>query len=75
VQKIAYWAALILHVHVARIPEPDFVSYLSFFYGWEDNIRMNLRKIGWEGVNLMHLAQDRDQWRAVVNTIMNLWVP
>jgi len=29
---------------------------------WEDNIRMDLREIGWEDVNWMHLAQDRDQW-------------
>jgi hypothetical protein len=42
---------------------------------WEDNIRMDLRKIGWEGVNWMHLAQDRDQWQALVNTVMNLMVP
>jgi hypothetical protein len=41
---------------------------------WED-IRMNLREIGWEGLDWMHLAQDRDQWWALVNTIMNLWVP
>jgi hypothetical protein len=32
---------------------------------WED-IRMDLREIGWEGVEWIHLAQDRDQWRAVV---------
>jgi hypothetical protein len=37
---------------------------------WEDNIRM-----GWECVDWMHLAQDRDQWQAVVNTVMNLGVP
>jgi hypothetical protein len=36
---------------------------------------MNVREIGWEGVDWMHLAQDRDQWRAVVNTVMNLRVP
>jgi hypothetical protein len=42
---------------------------------WEDNIRMDLREIGWEGMNWMHLAQDREQWRAVVNTVMNLRVP
>jgi len=41
---------------------------------WEGNIRMDLREIGWEVVEWYHLAQDRDQWRAVVNTVMNLWV-
>jgi hypothetical protein len=38
---------------------------------WKDNIRMKLRDIRSEGVNWIHLAQDRDQWRAVVNTVMN----
>jgi len=42
---------------------------------WEDNIRMNLMEIGWEGVDWMHLAQDRDQWQALVNMIMDLQVP
>jgi hypothetical protein len=42
---------------------------------WENNIRMDLREIRWEGVDWIHLAQDRDQWRAVVNTVMNLQVP
>jgi len=37
---------------------------------WEDNIKMDLAEMGWEGVNWMHLTQDRDQWRAVVNTVM-----
>jgi hypothetical protein len=41
---------------------------------WED-MRMCVRELGWEGVDWIHLAQDRDQWRAVVNTIWNLWVP
>jgi hypothetical protein len=40
-----------------------------------DNGRMDVRGIGWEVVDWMHVAQDRDQWRAVVNTVMNLWVP
>jgi hypothetical protein len=39
--------------------------------GWVDNIRMDLTETGWEGVNWMRLAQDRDQWRAVVNTVMD----
>jgi len=37
----------------------------------DDNI-MDLREIGWEGVHWMHLAQARDQWQALVNTVMNL---
>jgi hypothetical protein len=42
---------------------------------WEDDIRMDLREIGQEDVKWMQLAQDSDQWRAVVNTVMNLRVP
>jgi hypothetical protein len=38
----------------------------------EDNIRMGLREIGWEVVDWIHLDKNRDQWRAVVNTVMNL---
>jgi hypothetical protein len=36
---------------------------------------MNLREIGWDGVDWIDLAQDRDKWRAHVNTVMNLRVP
>jgi hypothetical protein len=42
---------------------------------WEDNIKMDLREIGIDGANWIRLAQDRVQWRAFVNTIMNLRVP
>jgi hypothetical protein len=42
---------------------------------WDDNIRMDLREIGWEGVDWIHLAQDRDQWWTLVNTVMNLRIP
>jgi hypothetical protein len=41
---------------------------------WEDGSRMDLREIGWGGVEWIHLAQDRDQWRALVNAVMNLGV-
>jgi hypothetical protein len=41
----------------------------------EDGIRMDVGEIGWEGVDWMHLAQDTDQWRVLVNTVMNLRVP
>jgi hypothetical protein len=42
---------------------------------WVDNIRMDLREMGWDGMNWFDLAQDRDQWRALVSTVMNRWVP
>jgi hypothetical protein len=42
---------------------------------WENNIKMDLTEIEWNGMDSIGLSQDRDQWRALVNTIMNLWVP
>jgi hypothetical protein len=42
---------------------------------WEDKIKMDLRKIGFGDVDWIHLAQERDRWRALVNTVMNLRVP
>jgi hypothetical protein len=42
---------------------------------WEDNIRMDLRGIGWGGVDWIHLAQDRDRWRAFVNMVTNPRAP
>jgi hypothetical protein len=42
---------------------------------WEVNIKIDLREIGIDGVNCIRLAQDRAQWRAFVNTVMNLRVP
>jgi hypothetical protein len=41
---------------------------------WVDNINMELREIGWDGMDWIDLPQDRDQWRALVNTVMNLRV-
>jgi hypothetical protein len=41
---------------------------------WESGIRMDLEEIGLGGVYWIRLAQDRDQWRAVVSAVMNLWV-
>jgi hypothetical protein len=42
---------------------------------WVDNIKIDLREIGWGGMDWIDLAQDRDQWRALVNTVMKLRVP
>jgi hypothetical protein len=42
---------------------------------WEDNIKMDLQEVRWEGVDWIDMAQDRDRWRALVNAVMNLRVP
>jgi hypothetical protein len=42
---------------------------------WVDNSKIDLREIGWDGVDWIDLAQDRGQWRALVNTVMKLLVP
>jgi hypothetical protein len=39
---------------------------------WEDNIKMNLRDTGFGIVDWIYMARDRDRWRALVNTVMNL---
>jgi hypothetical protein len=40
-----------------------------------DNMKVDLRETGWDGMDWIALAQDRDQWRALVNTVMNVRVP
>jgi hypothetical protein len=53
-----------------------FLSSHSYFNRLEQEmIKMDLRKIGWDGRDWIDLAQNRDQWRALVNTAMNLRVP
>jgi hypothetical protein len=42
---------------------------------WVDNIKMDLRESEWVGIDWIDLAQDRDQWRALVDTVMKLCVP
>jgi hypothetical protein len=42
---------------------------------WEDNIKLDPREIGWDGVDWIDMAQDRDQWRALLNTVLNLQGP
>jgi hypothetical protein len=42
---------------------------------WEDNIKLDVKEIGIDGANWIRLAQDRVQWQAFVNTVMNLRVP
>jgi hypothetical protein len=42
---------------------------------WEDNIKMDLQEVVWEGVDWIDMAQDSDRWRALVNVVMNIRVP
>jgi hypothetical protein len=42
---------------------------------WVNNIRINLRETGWEGLDWVHLTQDRDQWKVPLSIVMNLHVP
>jgi hypothetical protein len=44
-------------------------------YRWEVNVKMDLQKVGYEGMDWIELAQDRDRWWALVNAVMNLRVP
>jgi predicted small integral membrane protein len=41
---------------------------------WVDNIRVDLVELGWVDVDWIGLAQDRDRWRALVSSVMNLWI-
>jgi hypothetical protein len=43
--------------------------------GWLDNIKMDLVEVGWDDVDWIGLAQDRDRWRALVNSVLNLRFP
>jgi hypothetical protein len=42
---------------------------------WVDNIKMDFREIEWDGVDWIDTVQDKDQWRALVNTVLNIRVP
>jgi hypothetical protein len=40
---------------------------------WEDNIRMDVRELGFEGVDQIHMTQNRDRWQALMNTVLNVF--
>jgi hypothetical protein len=62
----------IINSHTILVGKPERKRRLGRPRGIrEDNIKMDLREIGGEGVNWIHLAQDRDQWRALQNTAGN----
>jgi hypothetical protein len=59
----------LLHIFMSLILQ------LQLVYALKDTIKMDLREIGWDGVDWIDMAQDRDKWRALVNTVLNLRVP
>ena len=62
-------------VHRVLVGKPEGKRPLGRLrHRWEDNIKMDLWEVGGSG-DWMELAQDRDRWRALVNTVMNLRVP
>jgi hypothetical protein len=64
------------YIKYIMVGKPDGKKPLeSLRYRWEDNIRMDLREIGWDGMDWIDLALNRDQWRGLVKTVMNFRVP
>ena len=63
-------------VHRVLVGKPEGKRPLGRpIHRWEDNIKMDLQEVGGGCGDLMELAQDRDRWRALVSTVMNLGVP
>jgi len=61
------------NVYKILVGRPEGMRSLSIHrHRFEDNIRMDLKEVGWKGVDWIHLAQDKDQWQALVTTVMNL---
>jgi hypothetical protein len=76
-QNMSDWHMVLFSVTLApmeRIRGAQF-SLVQTRRRWEDNIKMDLREIWFGDVDRINLAQDRDRWRALVNTVMNLRVP
>jgi hypothetical protein len=61
-----------LHGAVLKQGAISLPSVTTLWHKWEDDIRMDLGEMGKGGVDWMHMAHDRDQWQAAVNTVMNL---
>jgi hypothetical protein len=57
------------------VGKPEGRRPLGTRHRWLDNIRMDLVEVGWGDVDWIGLAQDRGRWRALVNSVLNPWVP
>jgi hypothetical protein len=87
IAQLIIWRRMIWARHVARMGERRSLYRVLFGkpegkkpFGrprprWEDNIKMDLHEVRCEGTDWIELAQDRDRWRALVSTVMNLRVP
>jgi len=80
--RIMRWAGLVARmgkrrsVHRTLVGKPEGkISLGRYRHRWEDNIKIDLKEVGCGGMNWIDLAQDRDRWRALVNTVMNLQGP
>jgi hypothetical protein len=60
-----------VHVSYGKLPFNNIIKSMR----WVDNIKMDLGEMGWDCMDWIDLAQDSDQWRVLVNTVMNLRVP
>jgi len=70
------WLGDVRNAHTILVGKPEGKRPLR--RSWcrlEDNIRMDVREIGWKGVDWIHLAPDSDQWWALVSTVTVSWVP
>jgi hypothetical protein len=75
VERVA-WMGKMRNVYSILVGRPETKTQLGrSTRRRKDNIRMDIMKVGWEGLEWIHLAQDRDHWRALVNTVMNFRVP
>jgi hypothetical protein len=65
-----------IHVNKVLVGKPEETRPLKKMgiYIWEENIKTDLKKIWWDGVEWIDLAQDRDQWQALVNMVMDVQV-
>jgi hypothetical protein len=57
------------------VGKPEWRPLKRTRHRWEDNIKMDLRGIRWDSMDWIHLAEDRDQWRALMSMVMNLLIP
>jgi hypothetical protein len=73
--RVMRWAGHVGHIGEERESQKGKRPLRTPRRRWEYNTKMDLTKIGWSGVDWINLAQDRDQWRTLANTVMNHRAP